>query len=182
MAHELGETKQVFRPRMDNLIAGIILGLGLIIGGVFLANYFAEKHFANPRETVDYIGRYAIYAILGLGGPIGGVTLIYRMILLVSHQVTIWDNGFSYKYGNKNETCLWSQLQKIYEIFTEEELKILKVPGAKLKNLDRRFCLVRSDGKTFEVNVNSINDISKFGEYLEEARDKNGIPWEQIQG
>jgi len=180
MTSELGELKQTFRPKMANIIAGSILGIGLIVGGVLLANYFDNQHNSNPRETVDYILKYASFAILGVGGPIAGIAMLFRMKYLLSHQIAVHDLGFAYTGFGKTEICKWTELEKVFEIFTAEQLKVLKIPGAALKNIDRSFSLLRDDGETFDVDVNSINSISKFGELLEEARSAHGIPWEKI--
>lgn len=181
-SNDLGEIRQTFRPRLANLCAGAILGLALVVGGISAALYFALRDDPKPlRDTGDYIAKYTIIAVLGIGAPAGGIVLLIWMKRLIGHRVSIFESGFSYSYRGANEIVPWAEVMKINEVFTEEQLKVLKVPGAVIKNLDRSFVVFRKDGKEFRFTVNSIDDIPRLGAVLEEARVKHNIAWEQIR-
>lgn len=180
-ADDLGEVRQTFRPKMANIGAGAVLGLVLLVGGIAVAVFFAQRREPRRLDTGDRIAKYAILGVLGVGAPLGGIALLVWMKRLASHRVTVCENGFSYVYGGATDVCPWTEVAKIQELFTQEQLKVLKVPGASIKNVDRSFMVHRRDGKQFSFTVNSIDDIPRLAECLEEARERHGIPWEQIE-
>lgn len=181
LAGDLGEIRRTFRPKMANVIAGAIIGLTLLIGGISLALVLAQQDETKPLDMGDRIAKYVLLAVLGIGAPTGGIALLLRMKRLASHRVTVHADGFTFAYAGSTDTCPWSELEKIEEVFTEEQLKVLKVPGAVLKNLDRSFVLYRKDGKEFHFTVNSIDSIPRFAACLEAARDQFGIRWERVE-
>lgn len=180
-ADTLGEIRQSFRPKMANIGAGTVLGLALLVGGISLSVFLARRHDPKPLDTDDRIAKYAIIGVLGVGAPLCGIALLSWMKRLASHSVTMHDNGFSYIYGGSTENCPWAEVDKINEVFTAEQLKVLKIPGASIKNIDRGFVVHRKDGKQFRFTVNSIDSIPRLADCLEEARDKHRIPWERIE-
>jgi hypothetical protein len=180
-ANSLGEIYRTFQPRIANIAAGAIIGAALVIGGFSGAAYLGLRDDPKPLDTSGRIAKYAIIALLGIAAPVGGVALILWMKRLATHRVVVCEQGFTYLYGGIEETCRWNDVEKISEVFTEEELKILKVPGASLHNTDRSFVVKRKDGREFCFNVNSIDSIPLLANCLQDARAKHGIPWEQIQ-
>lgn len=177
----LGKVRQEFRPNTANIAAGMILGTGLIVGGIAFAITLAQKAKPDPEDPGAPIAKYVAVGALGVVAPIGGIALLVWMKRLTSHRVTIHDNGFSYIYRGSTESCPWTEVEKIAEVFTEEQMKVLKVPGAAIKNIDRSFVVHRNDGKEFHFSVNSIDGLPRFAECLEAARDQHSIPWEQIE-
>lgn len=179
-SENLGQLKQVFKPKMANIIAGAILGLGLLIGGISLAVFMIRRDEPRQLDTGDKIAKYGFIALVGIGGPLGGLGLLYWMKLLASHRVTVYENGFSYTYGSVEDICTWTEVKKVSEVFTQEQMKVLKVPGASIKNLDRSFIVHRKDGKKFDFNVNSIDSVRRFADCLKQASQQHNIAWEKI--
>jgi hypothetical protein len=179
-AESLGTLRQEFKPKLSNVVAGSIIGLVLLVGGISLAVFMIRRPDTRQLETGDKIAKYGFIAFAGILGPLGGFGLLYWMKQLASHRVSVHENGFSYAYGGENELCHWSDVTKVSEVFTEEELKVLKVPGAKIKNLDRSFVVHRKDGKTFNFSVNSIDSMRRFADLLKQASRKHNIAWEQV--
>ncbi len=177
----LGEIRHTFRPKMANIVAGAILGLALLVGGISLAVYVVRRPDPKPLDTGNRIGKYAIIGMLGIGAPVGGIALLVWMKRLAAHRVTVHEHGFSYVYAGTTEICLWTEVAKIDEVFTEEQLKVLKLPGAAIKNVDHSFVVHRKDGKEFAFTVNSIDSIPRLTECLEAARDKHNLAWQRIQ-
>ena len=178
----LGQVRRTFRAKRSNIIAGAILGLGLLVGGIALAVFIIQSPDRKPDiELSDKIAKYVIAGLMGLGAPLGGACLLWWVKNLATHRVELCENGFSYFYGGVMELCSWSETAKIQEVFTEEQMKVLKVPGAAIKNIDRSFIVHRQDGKTFRFTVNSIDSIPFLAQELEQAASKHGIEWEEIQ-
>lgn len=175
------ETEATFRPKMSNIIAGAIIGLGLLLGGISVAAVIVQRPDRPNLETADRVGKYVLIGMLGLGGPIAGITLLVWMKRLASHRVTVHSDGFTFIESGSTETCRWDELRKIEEIFTKEEMRVLKVPGASIKNIDRSFVLYRDDGHEFRFTVNTIDSIPKFARILEQARDRFQIKWERVE-
>jgi len=113
--------------------------------------------------------------------PLGGIALLGWMKRLSTHRVTVFDNGFTYFDRGETEACPWEEVDKINEILTHEQLKVLKVPGASIKNLDRSFTVRRNDGREFRFTVNSVDNIPRLAECLEDARARHGIDWERLE-
>lgn len=177
----LGEIKDTFQPAKENLIAGIIGGIALIIGGLAVGYYLLEREDPRPVEGKDRFFKYAIIATVGGLAPLGGIVLLVWMKRLLSHRVVVGANGFAYVYRGSTETCLWDQIAEIREVLTHESVRILKIPGGALKNIDRSLIVWRKDGKEFRFTVNTIKGVGRLANHFAEARDKYGIPWQQVE-
>tara|TARA_A100001391_G_scaffold117755_2_gene79772 strand:- start:148 stop:600 length:453 start_codon:yes stop_codon:yes gene_type:complete len=139
-----------------------------------------QRSRAHSLLPLISIGSLIVFGLCGVIAPLCGIVLLVYMKRLASHRVDVHDNGFSYYYAGVTDICLWTDLEKINEVLTEEQLKVLKVPGAVIKNTDRSFIIRRKDGKDFDFTVNSIDSIPRLAKYLEQASAKFGIPWERI--
>lgn len=183
MAETLGAVKREFKPDLSNLIAGVILGLGMIFGGIAAAVYLAGRDDPKPLAAGETALKYGVIGLLGLGVPCGGAILLYWMKQLLSHKVIIHEHGFVYDYGNEHEVCFWDDAAEINETLTHEDLKVLKVPGGRIKNVDRSLRVVRKDGKEFVFTVNSLSKhgVGMVRAFLQTAQSDFGIPWHQVE-
>jgi predicted Zn-ribbon and HTH transcriptional regulator len=177
----LGEVRHTFKPKMANIFAGVIIGLLLIVGGLSLAIFLTVREDPKPLDDKNRIAKYAFIAALGIVAPIGGVALLVRMKSFLTHRVTLHDEGFRYALGRRDDAYLWSDVRKISEIFTHEQLKVLKVPGASLRNIDQRLQISVRNGKDCGFTVNSIDDVPRFAQCLKAISEKRSIPWERIE-
>lgn len=180
-ADALGAVRRTFQPKLANIWAGIVIGIVLIVGGLSAAAFLAMRQDPRPLEMGDRIAKYGFIGFLGVAAPIGGIALLVWMRRLGAHRVTIFENGFSYLYGGMTEICHWRNVAKIDEVFTEEQLQVLKLPGASIKNRDRSFVVHRKDGKAYSFTVNSVDSIPRLAELFDEAREKHGIDWECVE-
>ena len=72
VAESLGELQRTFRPKMANIIAGAIIGIGLIVGGIAFTLFFTRRPDPRPLSTGDRIAKYALIGLIGAGAPLGG--------------------------------------------------------------------------------------------------------------
>jgi hypothetical protein len=177
----LGEIKDVFKPAKENLIAGVIIAVALIAGGLALGYYLLEREDPRPVEGKDRYLKYGFIVAAGVLAPLGGILLLNWMRRLLSHRVIVGTNGFAYVYRGATEICLWEQIAEIREVFTQESIRILKVPGGSLKNVDRSLIIRRKDGKDFQFTVNTVKGVGRLANHFAEARDKYDIPWQQLE-
>ena len=181
-ARALGKVRHSFRPKMTNIAAGAIIGIGLVVLGIIILFGIGRKPNRKPIvDTSDRIAEYAIIGMMGVLPPLGGIALLVWMKRLASHRVDICENGFSYTYRGDTRSCPWTEVKVINEIFTQERLQVLKVPGAAIKTVDRSFLVTRNDGEHFSFSVNSNNSILQLAQFLTEARDKYSIPWQRVE-
>lgn len=162
------------------MIAGAIIGLGMLLGGISTAVLMTKQHGFRPPNLSDQITNYVMITFVGVVIPLAGIGMLVWMKRLFSHRVILHINGFVFVYASTAETVLWCDLEKISEVFTEERLQVLHFPGAVIENTDRSFLLHRRDGKEFRFTVNTIDDISLLGRCLEEACERFSIKWERI--
>lgn len=177
---DMGAPRESFRPKRANIAAGFILGFALILGGVSGAAYLLLRDDPKPVQAMsDWIAKYVIIAGLGLAVPALGVALVVWMKRLISHEVTFCENGLIYQYAGATDVVPWLEIAKITEVFTQESLKVLKVPGGSITNVDRSIVILRNDGKEFYFNVNSIQNLVPFAAQLKDASDRHQLRWEQ---
>ena len=100
---------------------------------------------------------------------------------LATHRVTVFESGFTYFTRGEELECRWADVLKVVEILTDEQLKVLKVPGAAIRNLDRRFAVHRNDGEVFSFSVNSVDKMRLFSSLLESAAKTYNLTWERVE-
>lgn len=177
-----GEVRDTFRPKLANIWAGVILGLGLIAGGISAALLLALREDPKPLQTTaDRVAKFGFILAFAVGAPAGGVVLLLFVKDLVGHSVSVFDSGFSYVDHGATEIVPWTEVEKITEVFTHERLQVLKIPGAAITRIDRSFVVRRKDGKEFRFTANSIDSIQRFGAVLDAAREQFEIPWEEVE-
>ncbi len=177
----LGDELRTFRPTMSNMVAGAILGVGMIGGGIAGAVYVYRMPIAAGGNFEDQVGKFLVLAFLGLGMPLLGIFFLRFVKHLAAHRVKMYRNGFAYIDRGKTELCPWTEVAEFQEVFTEEQLKLLELPGARLKRIDRSFGVVRKDGKRFEFGSNNVDNVADLAAYFEGARDRYGIAWKQVE-
>lgn len=177
----LSDIRDIFTPSRPNLIAGIICGIALIVGGLVYGIGLATKDDNRPLEDSSRIAKYVLVAGFAGAAPIAGIVLLVWMRRLLSHQVMVGELGFAFDYRGRTEICLWNQTAEIREVLKLERLRVLNVPGATIKSIDRSFVVKRVDGREFRFTSNTIKRINRFGTCLEEASKAHAIPWRQVE-
>src|SRR5262245_33316881 len=104
---QLGQPLEEFRPSLTNQIAGLIVGVIGIVGGIILAVVLIVMVFdPSTRKPWNCIGGAAIGIIIALGG--GG--LIYAMVKQFSYRYLFCANGLLVVQGKQIESYPWNQI------------------------------------------------------------------------
>jgi hypothetical protein len=178
---ELGEVEETYRPGIANLAAGTVIGLGLIVGGLMLACWLLFRQDPIPLGDGDRIAKYGLILAIGSLAPLAGIALVTWMKRLFSHRVLWAENGLGYVYRGFIEICAWDHIDEIREVLTHESLKVLKIPGASIKNIDRTLIVKRDDGKEFSFTVNSVKRLNRLAQRLKSLSIDRKIPWQIVE-
>lgn len=183
---EIGSLQRTFKPGMDNLIAGIIIGL-LLIGGGGTIVYFAIKGIIARRGDLPFWaergwswGTVALSTILSIGLAIAGVFLIRWMRSLLSLRVHLGDLGFAVTLRKGSQTYLWNQIASVTETHIYERPPLLKGPAKLLlpKTQSKSYSVKRNDDEEFGFTATSLKGHEEFAEMIKTQIDGQGIPWE----
>ena len=185
----LGKSRDLFRPGLANVVAGIILSLLLIGGGLTIAGFVTREVYragGNLPVSVEH-GMSWIAAgmgwLLGLGLSIGGVFLGRYAWRLKSHRVEVCEYGFRYWMGGAADEVLWSEVAAIRETIRHERPPILKGPAKFLlpKFTSSRYEALTRAGKQYQFDRNSIGEMLLFEEILREVGRVLHWRWETIE-
>lgn len=175
LIQELGGRTEVFRPSAANLIAGMIIGMLLIAGGLALAGgslYLLLSPKGSDWQTT----------ILGIGmGTVlmtSGVLFIYLMKRMFSYCLVVCAEGFIRQVGKRTDCCRWDDIASVVEEVKSDHLPLkgaakYAVPLGK----SRSYTIHRKDGTEFLFTADTIKRLGRFATMVREATDHRGIPW-----
>src|SRR5690348_3846244 len=113
---DLGEIRREFRPGLANLVAGIFVGLLLLIGGC-VAVFLSVAAVVENRGNLPFAAQNAwswkwvgLIGLLGLGMMLAGFFLICWTRTLVSLRVHVGANGFSVTEKNQTDFFAWDDI------------------------------------------------------------------------
>jgi len=191
-AEELGEIKRVFKPGLENLVAGIVLGLLLIVGGcalVFLGISGVIESGGNlavwtERDQKGWSwGAAGAFAALGLGLVVGGILLIRWVRSLFSFRLCVGQNGFVVSDKKGERVVGWDDIVSVQETHLYERPPILKGPAkyALPKTMSKSFIVIVKQGEPVAFDGNTIKGHSKLAKMIQEETGRRNIPWEIVE-
>lgn len=157
----LGRVRWETKPSMSNLVAGFILGVGLVVGGLLLAGYMVRQvAFAGgapPPDASGWLGAIVL-ALLGLALAVGGVFLVLFARSLVGLRLRVCAEGFCVTRGNQEDVFAWDEIILVKEPVIEERLPLAKGAARHLMptKTTRTYTVVRCDGEEFYFDENVI--------------------------
>jgi hypothetical protein len=188
----LGEIRREFKPGLDNLIAGIILGL-LLIGAGCAAVYFSTKGVLESEGPLPFWtaegqtgwswGAVGLLSLLGIGLMIGGFFLIRWIRSLFSLRVRIGQNGFAVTDKNTTLIVVWEDILSIQETHLYERPPVLKGVAKYMlpKMMSKSFIVNIKDREPFAFDGNTIKGHSKLAQMIKEETDRRNIPWQTVE-
>jgi hypothetical protein len=186
---ELGEIRKVFKPGLDNLIAGVIIGV-LMLGGGGAVVFFAVKGVIDNGGKLPAWGAkgwswgaVVLVAALGIGLMVGGFFLIGWMRSLFSLRVHVGQKGFRVTEGKTSRVILWSEIVSVQETHLYERPPLLKgvAKYALPKMMSTSFVVQRKVGEGFGFDGNTISEHEELADMIKEETDSRNIPWEIVE-
>ena len=187
---EIADVKKIYKPGMDNLFAGIVLGLLAIGGGGCLAYFVAIGQIIETRGDMPFHAEKGpcwftvlIVGTIGVGLVVLGVVLIFWMRSLSSLRVRLGQNGFSVTQKGTTRVFLWDAIRAVTETHLYERPPILKgVASLALPKMkSKSFEITRKDEEKFNFDGTSINGHLKLADGIKAETDTRGIPWEIVE-
>ena len=174
---------------MRNIVAGGIISLLLIFGGLALFGFLVVEAYLTGGNMPFWVKKGMSWFAVGLGSvlsigiTIGGGYLAWYVHWLLSHEVELYEDGFCFIVSSSNEQVRWNMIEEVCEIIFHEWPPILHAPASFLlpKFASSRFLVVVNDGKEFEFDGNSVKQIKRFGEILRARSIQDGIPWKTTE-
>jgi hypothetical protein len=186
---ELGDEVAYFGPSYPNIIAGSVLSVLVMAGGIALL-WLAFKEFRwNMPFYAEkgmcwfaFIFMNALGACLCLLCPAG----LYWMTLLAKRGVSFRSEGLLYRDSAQMLAMFWEDIAAIKEIHLYERPPILKGP-AKLalpKMKSKSYLVITSAGTEIGFDGNTVDRIHLLGDVLRKEATSRHIPWtiEEVQG
>jgi hypothetical protein len=191
-AQPLGETRQEFKPGLENLIAGIMIGLLMIAAGcaavLFPIYGVIENGGALPLWTKEgqkewSWGAAGIFGALGIGLIVGALFLIWWVRSLFSLRVRVAQNGFSVIYQTAARDVRWEDILSVQEIHLYQRPPVLKgvAKYALPKMRSKSFVVKMQQGEPFAFDGDTIKGHSRLAAMIKEETDRRNIPWEVVE-
>jgi hypothetical protein len=186
---ELGEIKREFKPGLENLVAGIIIGLLLIAAGCATL-FFPIKGVIesggvwNEKDPKGWPwGAAAFVAAIGAGLVIGGILLIRWIRSLFSFRLRVGQNGFAVSDKKSVRIFGWDDIVSVQETQVYERPPILKgvAKYALPKSLSKSFVVKVKQGDPVAFDGNTIKGHSKLAQMIKEETERRSIPWEIVE-
>jgi hypothetical protein len=186
---QLGHIRMQFKPGLENLIAGIIIGL-LMIGGGCAAVYFPTSGVAKSGGNLPLWtdqpgwswGAAAILAALGIGLIIGGFFLIRWVRSLFSLQVRVGQNGFVVLHKKTSRVIAWDDILSVQETHLHERPPLLKgvAKYALPKMTSKSFIVKTKQGEPFAFDGTTIKEHATLAQMIKHETERRNIPWEFV--
>src|SRR5262245_14567424 len=153
---QLGDPIATFRPGMDNLVAGIIIGLLMVAGGGALSAYAFQAALVNGdrlpwyAETGECRSAALVMGAVFLMVAGGGVALIRWVRGLFSSRVLVCPGGLLCLGRTDVRAFPWDQVERVRETVTQEYFPLKGVAKyAAPLGTSRSFVVRRRDGAEF---------------------------------
>jgi hypothetical protein len=180
-AEALGKLVYSHAAGAGNLLAGIILSLGLITGSGYLAwvRYTEPMIAGEPEPVGSVIFDWLIVVAL----LVGGIASLAWVIKLFTFRLYVHAEGFCYRSLGKTHLFPWTEIVEVRETISHTPLlpsrhKAVKHLGS---NASRSYCIVRRDGKLFSFGPLTLPHTSVLAGPLKAAADRLEIPWHSAE-
>jgi hypothetical protein len=188
-AQEIGEICGEFKPGLENIIAGIIIGL-LLIGGGGAGVFFSVKEVIQSRGNLPFLAEkgncwaaVGMLTALAIGAIVGGVFLIRWMRSLISLRVRIGSHGLSVTRKDETRVIAWPDIVSVRETHLHERPPLLKgvAKYALPRVLSKSFMLTTKYGEPFGFDGNKIKGQVMLADVIKKETDRRSIPWEIVE-
>jgi hypothetical protein len=189
-AEEIGQIRREFKPGMERIVAGIVVGLLLIGGGcalIFLvASGVAESGGNLPvfKEGRGWSWAAAgLMSVIGLGLITGGFILIWWVLSLLTFRVHVGENGIAVLRKKAVQVIGWDDIASVEETHLYQSPPIIKSAARHLlpKAKSKHFVVKMRQGNPLRFDADSIRGPSQLAKMIREATEPRNIPWEIVE-
>jgi len=189
---QLGPIRREFKPGLENLIAGIVIGLPMIGGGC-AAVFFSARGVIESGGDLPFWtakgqkgwcwGAAGLFVALGIGLVVGGYFLMRWVRSLFSFRLRIGENGFAVTDRASTRVISWEDILSVQETHLYERPPLLKgvAKYALPKTMSKSFTVVLKEGEPFAFDCNTIKGHTKLARMIQEETERRGIPWEIVE-
>ncbi len=189
-AEQIGEIRREFKPGIERIAAGVLIGLLLIGAGcalIFLpANGVAESGGNLPfsKEGPGWSWAAAgLMAAIGAGLAAGGFFLIRWVLSLLSFRVRIGEKGVAVFRKKAVRVFVWDDIELVQETHLYQGLPVVKgvARHALPKMMSKRFVVRMKQGEPFAFDADTIRGPSQLAKMIREETEPRNIPWEIVE-
>jgi hypothetical protein len=193
LSKELGQPLEELGPGMENIVAGYILAVLVLLAGIAglvwltreIIEAKADMAFMEPRSK-----RELSWFLVGLSGfacltafP-GSWALAWYAKYLRSQTLWVCTEGLCFLW-NKTTTKVirWDQIEAVQVIVKQDYFPLKGVAKYALPmGKSRSYNISAKNGYQVSVDGNEVKRIGRFGQVLEEQREKHGFGWHVVRG
>ena len=188
-APEIGEIRREFKPGLENLFAGIIIGL-LLIGAGCAGLFFSAKAVIESRGSLPFFvekgpcwAAIGLISALGIAAIVGGVFLIRWIRSLSSLRVAVGVDGLSVTRRDETDVIAWADIVSVRETRLYERPPLLKgvAQYALPKVMSKNYRLEMNGQEPFHFDGNAIKGHVILAEMIKKETDRRDIPWEIVE-
>jgi hypothetical protein len=178
----LGKVIYETKPKLENVVAGIIIAALLIGGGIGTTSFIMRQLYdpAGDRapEFSDWIAAHAL-ALVGILVATGGAYMLVRMRSLSAFRLRVCSEGFCVVAGGEETAYAWDEIVEVKEFISHERLPLVKGPAKNLMptKMSRSYTVVRCDGTQFDFDSNLLPSTSLLAGPLATAARTRGFDW-----
>src|SRR5262245_13702878 len=163
---QLGDPIAIFKPGMQNLVAGIIIGLLMVTGGGALSAFAIREAIVNGDRLPWYAEKgsclLAVFGMAAIGLVLAGagVALILWVKGLFSLRVLVCPAGFLCIRRKELQVFPWDQIERVQETVTQEHFPLKGIAKyAAPMGKSRSFVVRRCDGVEFGFDGNTVKKL-----------------------
>jgi hypothetical protein len=188
-AQDIGEIRREFKPGLENLFAGIVIGL-LLIGAGCTGLFFSAKAVIESRGNLPFYvekgpcwALVALFSALETAAIVGGVSLIRWIRSLSSLRVAVGVHGLSVTRRDETVAIAWADIVSVRETRLYERPPLLKgvAKYALPKVMSKNYRLEMNGHEPFHFDGNAIKGHVILAEMIKEDTDRRDIPWEIVE-
>jgi len=182
----LGPPISQHRPSAANKIAGIVLSLLMIGGGLALGGFairgIVESGGNLPLQVQQGHSWFSVGLMLLLALVLIGLGVFFLVMVrkLFSLTIVLCPEGFYCQQHGATKAFAWDEISLVEEHVLHEQLPIVKGAAKALMPTvaSRSYTVRRCDGQTFDFDGNTLPRVEALAVPLSAAMRKRNVPWQ----
>ena len=185
----LGKCERTFKPTTGNIVAGFIISVLLVLGGLAIMGFPLRDANRAGWNLPFYADKnlswvtLVLACVMGALIAAGGIALALFARFLLSHRLDVCANGLRYFTRGAAVEILWSDVSLVRETVTYERLPLLKGPAKRLlpKVASNSYTVIVNGSKEYRFTGNTVEGIKLLGLILKRYAGQHSVPWESVE-